>query len=206
MTAPIVTADQLRHRLAAFEATPAATRTRSRRSRVAATAVAVGLVAMVAGVAFARWTQHDPVPPAAAPASVTAEQAAATYRAAVAPVNTAYTAFVERTSSWTDSTAPDGAAADARPLGDAFGEVVSAVRSLAPTYPAAKPQFERAIRAVATVQADLVALDRLHTDLSVDEWLQQFHRDIDRLTAASNEVRAQLGLPPALTSPNLPRG
>jgi len=204
MTDALITADELRARLAAFDVPSDQQHPPTRSRKLAVALVLAGLVAMAAGAMVAARNQlHEPASP---PPSATTDQAAASYRAAVAPVNAAYTTFVEIASTWNDSTTAAHAAADARPLSAAFQRVVAEVRDLASAYPSAAPALERAARAVASVEADVVALDRLNAGLSVNEWQLRFHSDVERLTVASNEVRAQLALPPALTAPGLSRG
>jgi hypothetical protein len=140
-------------------------------------------------------TQVTPAKP------LTKEQAATVYLAAVAPVNAAAAAFITRTRTWTSSTPNGQAVTEAQPLNAALSGVHAKLVELGAGYTPAAAALKADADAAQAVLGDLTNLVNLNRGLTVAAWTQQFNADLAKLTAASNAVRAALGLPPPSTAP-----
>jgi hypothetical protein len=135
----------------------------------------------------------------AASGTMTKEQAAHTYLAAVAKPNEVLRTFLAKANGWTDSTPSTQAAADAKPLIDAITTLRTKLQALAAAYPAAANDLKAVVAAQAVLQGDLASLAAVNA-LNASSFAQTVTRDARALRAATAMVRSHLGLPPPPTS------
>jgi hypothetical protein len=142
--------------------------------------------------------EHDHPKPdvVAAPApGITRDQAAAAYRDLVVPVNAEQAAFADRVEAWTDATSSSDASADAVPFANALRDAHAELEQLGRDYGTAPDVFDRGVKAIAAVEADLARIVEVNVAITVDDWSQRYDADLTELTAAANALRAELGLP-----------
>jgi hypothetical protein len=131
--------------------------------------------------------------------TITKEQAAHTYLAAVATPNEVLRTFLARANRWTDSTPPTQTAADAKPLIDTITALRTKLQELAAAFPAAATDLKAVITAQALLRGDLASLEAVNA-LNASSFAQTVTRDARALRAATAIVRSHLGLPPPPTS------
>jgi hypothetical protein len=136
---------------------------------------------------------------AATAGTMTREQAAHTYLAAVATPNEVLRAFLAKANGWTDSTPSTQTAADAKPLIDAITTLRTKLQALAAAFPAAATDLKAVVTAQALLQGDLASLAAVNA-LNASSFAQTVTRDAGALRAATAIVRSDLGLPPPPTS------
>lgn len=137
-------------------------------------------------------TTHHGVPAPSAPSN---HELAQTYLRIVRPANAAFARFNAKAQRWDIGTAGPAAAEDAAPAIAAAEEAQS--KLLRRHWPSRVAADIRAL-----VRADGALIDDLHalaalTDATSLTWANQYARDAGKVSAASNSVRAALGLPPA---------
>ena len=135
----------------------------------------------------------------AAAGTMTKEQAAHAYLAAVATPNEVLRTFLAKANRWTDSTPSTQAAADAKPLIDAITTLRTELQALAAAFPAAATDLKAVVTAQALLQGDLGSLAAVEA-LNASSFAQTVTRDARALRAATAIVRSDLGLPPPPTS------
>jgi hypothetical protein len=122
------------------------------------------------------------------------DELAQTYLRIVKPANQASEALRKKASHWTDSTTPAQAAKDAEPTIAAYRAADNAL--LRVDWPAAtRWDVKELVRADSALIGDLEALEGLDA-FSTGNWSSQFVQDAEKVGAAANIVRADLGLPP----------
>jgi hypothetical protein len=131
--------------------------------------------------------------------TMTKEQAAHTYLAAVATPNEVLRTFLAKANGWTDSTPSTQTAADAKPLIEAITTLRTKLLALAAAFPAAATDLKAVVTAQALLQGDLASLAAVNA-LNPSSFAQTVVRDARALRAATAIVRSDLGLPPPPTS------
>ena len=131
--------------------------------------------------------------------TMTKEQAAHTYLAAVATPNEVLRTFLAKANGWTGSTPSTQAAADAKPLIHAITTLRTKLQALAAAFPAAATDLKAVVTAQALLQGDLGSLAAVEA-LNASSFAQTVTRDARALRAATAIVRSDLGLPPPPTS------
>jgi hypothetical protein len=131
--------------------------------------------------------------------TMTKEQAAHTYLAAVATPNAVLRTFLAKANGWTDATPSTQTAADAKPLIDAITTLRRKLQALAAAYPPAATDLKAVVAAQAVLQGDLASLESVNA-LDASSFAQTVTRDARALRAATAIVRSHLGLPPPPTS------
>jgi hypothetical protein len=131
--------------------------------------------------------------------TMTKEQAAHTYLAAVAAPNEVLRTFLAKANRWTGLTPSTEAAADAKPLIDAITTLRTKLQVLAAAFPAAATDLKAVVTAQALLQGDLSSLEAVNA-LNASSFAQTITRDARALRAATVIVRLHLGLPPPPTS------
>lgn len=183
---------------------------RPRRRRAWLFALAGAVVLLGAIVAYALQPRGSPAKRAAssttsapssgtAPGGMTKDQAAAAYRGAVASVNAAQATFVDHLDTWTTRTPASTAQSEAQPFVAALVDVQQRLAGIAAGYPAAAAVLNADAGAADVVQTDLYNLRNLNTSITLAAWSHQYDADIAKLKAASDAVRAELGLPATAT-------
>ena len=159
----------------------------------------IGTGALVANRVAALVLDHDDHPAAdtatTSSTTLTREQAAATYRDLVAPVNNAQTAFAREVDTWTNATSASDASADATPFAAALRDAHVELEQLGRDYNAAPDAFHRGVTAIAAVEADLARIVEVNVSITVDDWAQRYDADLAELNQAANALRTALGLP-----------
>jgi hypothetical protein len=112
----------------------------------------------------------------------------------VEPVNVAVSAFIDVAHAWTAATPAPRAVSEAAALLAAIEGVQPPLQALALSYPPAARDLLADVDAAAAVRRDLLALPRLNAGIAAKVWIAEYDADIAKLIAASNAVRADLGL------------
>jgi hypothetical protein len=123
------------------------------------------------------------------------DASSSTYLAIIQPANDALINFGAKARGWNSETTGAQAASDAQPASAAVREAVN--KLLRVNWPAPTAADIRAqARAFGAVTGDLAALVGV-TPLSSGAWIAQYGQDAGAASAASDIVRADLGLPPS---------
>jgi hypothetical protein len=144
--------------------------------------------------------------------TMTKEQAAHTYLAAVATPNEVLRTLLAKANGWTDSLRmgwfrwcsrnrrhPPRRLPDAKPLIDAITTLRTKLQALAEAFPAAATDLKAVVTAQALLQGDLTSLEAVNA-LTASSFAQTVTRDARALRAATAILRSHLGLPPPPTS------
>jgi hypothetical protein len=131
--------------------------------------------------------------------TMTKEQAAHTYLAAVVTPNVVLRTFLAKANGWTNSTPSTQTAADAKPLINAITTLRPKLQALAAAFPEAATDLKAVVAAQAVLQGDLASLAAVNA-LNASSFAQTVARDARALRAATAIVRSRLGLPPPPTS------
>jgi len=133
----------------------------------------------------------------AATDTMTKEQAAHTYLAAVATPNEVLRTFLAKANGWTDSTPPTQAAADAKPLIDAITTLRTKLQALATAFPPAATDPKAVITAQALLPGDLASLEAVNA-LNASFFRADGHQGCQR-PKSSHRDRALAAWPAAAT-------
>lgn len=129
-------------------------------------------------------------------ATMTREQAAQAYLAAVAATNAAGVALAGKMRAYTDSTPGSQISAEARPFERQLTELNGKLLDIASAYPPIAADLRALVTAYNPVIRDLRSANALKSG-NATSWLQRLATDLTKTQTAAATVRSNLGLPPA---------
>jgi hypothetical protein len=126
--------------------------------------------------------------------TMTKQQAARAYLAAVAPANAAGAALAGKMRAYTDSTPGSQISAEARPVERRLTELNGKLLSIATAYPPAAADLKALVTAYNPVIRDLRSATAQNS-VNASSWLQRLATDLTKTQTAAAIVRSDLGLP-----------
>jgi hypothetical protein len=160
------------------------------------TVVVVALLAGCGGGSKSAVTQTQAATTPAAQSTPTRRELAHTYLSIIRPTYDARDHFIEQASRWNDKTTGDDIAKDAAPM---IATVREADDKLLRVNwpPEIAVDVKELVRAEEAAARDLGATANVRADArSITDWYKQYKLDGAKVAAATNVVRADLGLPP----------
>jgi hypothetical protein len=128
--------------------------------------------------------------------TMTKQQAAQAYLAAVAATNGAGAALAGKMRAYTDSTPRSQISAEARPLERRLTELNGKLLDIATAYPPVAADLKALVTAYNPVIRDLRSATAQNS-VNASSWLQRLASDLTKTQTAAATVRSNLGLPPA---------
>ena len=125
--------------------------------------------------------------------TMTRQQAAEAYLAAVAPANAAGAALAGKMRAYTDSTAGSQISADARPVERRLTELNGKLLGIATAYPPAAADLKGLVTAYSPVVRDLRSATA-QSSVNASSWLRRLAADLTKTQTAAAIVRSDLGL------------
>jgi hypothetical protein len=126
--------------------------------------------------------------------TMTRQQAARAYLAAVAPANAAGAALAGRMRAYTDSTPGSQISAEGRPVQRRLTELNGKLLRLATAYPPAATDLKALVSAYNPVIRDLRSATAQNS-VNASSWLRRLATDLTKSQTAAATVRSDLGLP-----------
>ena len=126
--------------------------------------------------------------------TMTKQQAAQAYLAAVAPANAAGAALAGKMRAYTGSTPGSEISAEARPVERRLTELTGKLLRIATAYPPAAADLKALVTAYNPVIGDLGSVTAQNS-VNASSWLQRLATDLTQTRTAAAIVRADLGLP-----------
>lgn len=127
-------------------------------------------------------------------ATMTKQQAAQAYLAAVVPANAAGAALARKMRAFTNSTPGSQISAAARPLDRRLTDLNGKLVAIASAYPPAAADLNALIAAYTPVMRDLRSAVTQNS-VNASSWLQGLARHLAKTRTAAGIVRSDLGLP-----------
>jgi hypothetical protein len=158
---------------------------------IAAACLIGGGIAAISGGTNSSKAAVDPV----VSQTRSTDASSSTYLAIIQPANDALINFGAKARGWNSETTGAQAASDAQPAIAAVREAVNKLLRVNWPGPTAA-DIKAQARAFGAVTGDLAALAGV-TPLSSGAWVAQYGQDAGAASAASDIVRADLGLPPS---------
>ncbi len=126
--------------------------------------------------------------------TMTKQQAAQAYLAAVAPTNAAGAALAGKMRAYTDSTPGSQISAEARPFERRLAELNGKLLGIATAYPPAAADLKALVTAYNPVIHDLRSATAQNS-VNASSWLQRLASDLTKTQTAAAMVRSDLALP-----------